>query len=66
MSTEGQSDRLDATPANRARIAQLHDAVARCLDVALRRGFFGSVGISLTVADGTVQKIVQDVRREER
>jgi len=65
MSTEGE-DRVDATPANRDRLAQLREAVARLLDEALRRGFYGSVGVTVNVADGTVQKIVEDVHRERR
>jgi len=67
MSTETEGeDRLDGTPANLARVAQLREAVARSLDVALRRGFYGSVGVTLNVADGTVQKNVDDVHREQR
>jgi len=65
MSTEGE-DRVDATPANRDRLAQLREAVARLLDEALRRGFYGSVGVTVNVAGGTVQKIVEDVHRERR
>lgn len=66
MDGEDQDDRLDQTPANRAKLAQLREAMGRILSTALHRGFYGTVSIELTVADGTVQKLTEGIHREER
>jgi len=54
------------TPANREKMAQLRSALAEILAETLRRGFYGTVGVELSVQDGTIQHVRRRVERIER
>ena len=54
------------TPANVQKVAQLEQAVAEILAESLRRGFFGTAAVELSVQDGTIQHIRRKVERIER
>ncbi len=54
------------TPANAKKMAQLEAALAELLAEATRRGFFGVVGLELSVQDGTIQHIRRKLERIER
>ena len=45
------------TPSNERRIFQLKADLAEVLEVALRRGFYGKVGVDLKIQDGTIQQV---------
>jgi hypothetical protein len=55
-----------ATPGNAKKVAQLQSIVAEMLAEALRRGFFGTAAVELSVQDGTIQHIRRTVERVER
>jgi hypothetical protein len=57
---------IDATPVNRTRLDQAHRAWAELLAEALRRGFYGTAALELTVQDGTIQHVRRKVDRMER
>ena len=54
------------SPANAKKVAQLETALAEILAQALRRGFFGTAAVELSVQDGTIQHIRQTLERIER
>ncbi len=54
------------TPTNQRKVAQLQEAVGELLAQVLRRGFFGSVEVELTIQDGTIQTIRRTMERVER
>jgi hypothetical protein len=54
------------TPGNAKKLAQLHAVVAELLAEALRRGFFGTAIVELSVQDGTIQRIRRVVERIEK
>lgn len=54
------------TPGNAKKVAQLEAALAEILVQALRRGFFGTAAVELSVQDGTIQHIRRRVERIER
>jgi hypothetical protein len=54
------------TPGNAKKVAQLQAIVAELLAEALRRGFFGTAAIELSVQDGTIQHIRRTVERIEK
>ena len=54
------------TPGNAKKVAQLQPVVAELLAEALRRGFFGTAAIELSVQDGTIQHIRRTVERIEK
>lgn len=54
------------SPVNRRKVAQLETALRQALGEALRRGFYGSVGLELSVQDGTIQQWRRRVERVER
>jgi hypothetical protein len=54
------------TPANTRKMAQLEAALAEMLAETLRRGFFGTAAVELSVQDGTIQHIRRKVERIER
>lgn len=58
--------RAAITPTNAKKVAQLQEAVAELLAEALRRGFFGTAAIELSVQDGTIQHIRRTVERIEK
>jgi hypothetical protein len=51
---------------NAKKVAQLQSIVAEVLAEALRRGFFGTAAIELSVQDGTIQHIRRTVERIEK
>ena len=55
-----------ATPGNAQKVAQLQSILADLLAEALRRGFFGTATVELSVQDGTIQHIRRTVERIER
>jgi hypothetical protein len=55
-----------ATTGNAKKVAQLQTAVAELLREALRRGFFGTAAVELSVQDGTIQHIRRTVERIEK
>ncbi len=60
MMTHGKS------PGNAKKVAQLEAAMAEILAQALKRGFFGTVAVELSVQDGTIQHIRRKVERIEK
>jgi len=57
---------LTKSTVNVKKVAQLESAVADLLSEALRRGFFGTAAVELSVQDGTIQHIRRRVERIER
>ncbi len=58
--------RAAPTPTNAKQVARLQEAVAELLAEALRRGFFGTAAVELSVQDGTIQHIRRRVERVEK
>jgi len=56
----------NATPANGKKVAQIEAALRAILAEALRRGFFGTAAIELSIQDGTIQHIRRTVDRIEK
>ena len=56
----------DATPGNAKKMAQLKSALAEMLAESLRRGFFGTAAVELSVQDGTIQHIRRTIERIEK
>jgi hypothetical protein len=54
------------TAGNAKKVAQLQAILAEMLAESLRRGFFGTAAIELSVQDGTIQHIRRMVERIER
>jgi hypothetical protein len=54
------------TTGNAKKVAQLQTILAEVLVEALRRGFFGTAAVELSVQDGTIQHIRRSVERIER
>jgi hypothetical protein len=54
------------TPVNREKVSQLRAALAEILLATLQRGFHGTVGIEVSVQDGTIQSIRHRVERIRR
>ena len=54
------------TPTNTKKIIQLQAAMAEILAEALRRGFFGTAAVELSIQDGTIQHIRRKVERIEK
>ncbi len=55
-----------STTSNSRKAAQVHAVLTEILREALRRGFFGTVAVELSVNDGTIQHIRSTVDRIER
>ena len=55
-----------ATPSNERRIFQLKADLAEVLEVALRRGFYGKVGVDLKIQDGTIQQVRKKIHQVQR
>ncbi len=51
---------------NAKKVTQLEAALADLLSEALRRGFFGTASVELSVQDGTIQHIRRRVERIDR
>jgi hypothetical protein len=56
----------NATNTNEKKVAQLQAALAELLETTLRRGFFGTAGVEVSVQDGTIQNIRSRTERLER
>jgi len=54
------------THGNAKKVVQLESALAEILAEALRRGFFGTAAVELSVQDGTIQHIRRKVERIEK
>jgi hypothetical protein len=54
-----------ANNCNAKKVARLQSLIAELLAETLRRGFFGTVTVELTVNDGTIQHIRRTVERIE-
>jgi hypothetical protein len=54
------------TTGNAKKVAQLQSVMAEMLSEALRRGFFGTARVELSVQDGTIQNIRRVVERIEK
>ena len=54
------------SPANAKKVAQLKAALAEMLAEVLRRGFFGTAAVELSVQDGTIRHIRRTTERIER
>ena len=66
MDSRDQDDRLDQMPRNREMLARLRERLNQALGEGLSRGFYGSISIVVTFADGTIQSVAQDVHRVDR
>lgn len=55
-----------STHGNATKVAQLQAIMAELLAEALRRGFFGTAAVELSVQDGTIQHIRRKVERVEK
>ena len=54
------------TTGNAKKVAQLQTILAELLVESLRRGFFGTAAVELSVQDGTIQHIRRTVERIEK
>jgi hypothetical protein len=54
------------TAGNVKKVVQLQSIMAEMLAESLRRGFFGTAAIELSVQDGTIQHIRRTVERIEK
>lgn len=57
---------LRHTPINRDKILQLERTLSATIADVLRRGFFGSASIEVSVQDGTIQYIRARTERIEK
>jgi len=57
---------LTTTPTNRDKMTQLEAALGEILAEVLRRGFFGSAVVEVSVQDGTIQTIRRKIEQVER
>jgi hypothetical protein len=57
---------INTTQTNQKWTAQLKAALNDVLEQVLRRGFYGTAGIVVTVQDGTIQAIRRNVEQIER
>jgi hypothetical protein len=62
----GMITTLQETPVNERKISQLQVTLQQALLEALQRGFYGTVGLELSVHDGTIQQIRRRVERVEK
>jgi hypothetical protein len=60
MTTHGSN------PGNAQKVAQLQAVIAEILAEGLRRGFFGTAAVELSINDGTIQHIRRTVERIEK
>jgi len=54
------------TSAHAKKLAQLQSALAEILAESLRRGFFGTAALEVSVQDGTIQHIRRTIERIEK
>ena len=64
MTNDEASLRESAT--NQAKLRQTEAALARLLDDALRRGFYGTLALEVAVQDGVIQNLRHRTERIER
>jgi len=57
---------LSQTPVNHEKVARAETALGEILAEVLRRDFYGTAAIELSVQDGTIQHIRRKVERIER
>ncbi len=57
---------INKTPANEKKLAQLKQTLGEVLARALRKGFYGTVGVELYVENGTIQRLHARVERVQR
>jgi hypothetical protein len=55
-----------ATNTNATKVAQLQQALAELLAATLKRGFFGTAAVEVSVQDGTIQHIRRKVEQIEK
>lgn len=55
-----------ATSTNAKKVVQLEKALAELLVATLRRGFFGTAAVEVSVQDGTIQHIRRKVEQIEK
>jgi hypothetical protein len=55
-----------ATSTNAQKMAQLERALAELLAATLKRGFFGTAAVEVSVQDGTIQHIRRKVEQIEK
>jgi len=48
---------LNSTPPNEKKLRQLESSLAAILVQVLQRGFWGTVGVEVSVQDGTIQHV---------
>jgi hypothetical protein len=56
----------ESTPTNQRKIVYARTVLAELLEQALRRGFFGQVGVELKIQDGTIQHVCRKLEQIER
>jgi hypothetical protein len=54
------------TAGNVKKVAQLQSALAELLSETLRRGFFGTAALEVSIQDGTIQHIRRKVEQIEK
>ena len=57
---------LERTPVNQAKLAQAENAWRTTLTDTLRRGFYGSITVEVSVQDGTIQHIRRRIEQVEK
>jgi len=57
---------LDCSPANQSKLTQIESAWRQVLTGALRKGFYGSATVEVSVQDGTIQHIRSRVEQIEK
>ncbi len=57
---------LEHTPVNQAKLSQADSAWRETLSDVLRRGFYGSVTVEVSVQDGTIQYVRRRVERLDK
>ena len=55
-----------ATTTNEQKVAQLEKALAELLAATLKRGFFGTAAVEVSVQDGTIQHIRRKLEQIEK
>ena len=54
------------TPANAKKVALLQQAVKELLSEVLRRGFYGTAAVELSIQDGAIQHVRRRLDRIEK
>jgi len=57
---------MTETPTNQRKLHLLRQVIGQLLEEALRRGFYGSVGVEIVVEDGTIQYVRRRVEQVQR